>query len=84
MTQAEFELRRERLLQAHEDLIERRNEPLAESNGWFQRYRYPVLTAAHAPVFWRYDLDAATNPLLMERLASTPHSTWAPWSGTAT
>jgi len=68
MTQAEFELRRERLLQAHEDLIERRNEPLAESNGWFQRYRYPVLTAAHAPVFWRYDLDAATNPLLMERL----------------
>jgi len=27
-----------------------------------------VLTAAHTPLFWRYDLDPATNPLLMERL----------------
>ncbi len=68
MTQADFELRRERLLRAHEDLIQRPNEPLPESNGWFERYRYPVLTAAHTPLFWRYDLDPATNPLLMERL----------------
>jgi 4-O-beta-D-mannosyl-D-glucose phosphorylase len=34
----------------------------------FRRYRYPVLTAAHTPVFWRYDLDPTTNPLLLERL----------------
>jgi len=39
-----------------------------ESNGWFIRYRQPVLTAAHTPVAWRYDLNQATNPLLMERL----------------
>lgn len=68
MTQADFELRREQLLRVHEDLIQRPNEPLPYANGWFQRYRYPVLTAAHAPVFWRYDLDPATNPFLMERL----------------
>jgi 4-O-beta-D-mannosyl-D-glucose phosphorylase len=41
---------------------------LQESNGWFRRYRYPVLTAAHTPLFWRYDLDPATNPLFLERL----------------
>jgi len=68
MIQTEFEARRQQLLQAHEDLIGRPNEPVPESNGWFQRYRYPVLTAAHAPVFWRYDLDPATNPFLMERI----------------
>jgi 4-O-beta-D-mannosyl-D-glucose phosphorylase len=28
-----------------------------------------VLTAEHAPPFWRYDLDPSTNPLLLERLA---------------
>src|SRR5690606_22865070 len=28
----------------------------------------PILTAAHAPIEWRYDLNPATNPFLMERL----------------
>jgi 4-O-beta-D-mannosyl-D-glucose phosphorylase len=32
------------------------------------RFRYPVLTARHTPLFWRYDMDARTNPHLMERL----------------
>ena len=68
MAQADFEHRRAELLRAHEDLIRRPNAPVPESNGWFQRYRHPVLTGAHAPVFWRYDLDPASNPLLMERL----------------
>jgi hypothetical protein len=27
-----------------------------------------VLTAAHTPLFWRYDLNPLTNPYLMERL----------------
>ncbi len=59
---------RERLFAEHEALIQRPNQPLQESNGWFRRYRYPVLTAAHTPLFWRYDLAPATNPFLMERL----------------
>lgn len=56
------------LILDHEKLITRKNEPLPESNGVFQRYKYPVLTAAHTPVFWRYDLDPQTNPFLMERI----------------
>src|SRR5512142_688585 len=39
------------------------------SNGVFERYRYPVVTAAHTPLFWRYDLNPATNPYLLERIA---------------
>jgi 4-O-beta-D-mannosyl-D-glucose phosphorylase len=56
------------LMANHEALIARPNEKLPETNGIVQRYCHPVLTAAHAPVFWRYDLDRSTNPLLCERL----------------
>ena len=45
------------LVRDHEHLIHCPNEPVPQSSGWFQRYRYPVLTAAHAPLFWRYDFD---------------------------
>jgi 4-O-beta-D-mannosyl-D-glucose phosphorylase len=65
---ADFDRRLRALVEAHQALVSRRNEPLPETNGLVQRYRYPVLTAAHVPVFWRYDLDPATNPLLIERL----------------
>ncbi len=63
-----FSMTKTDLFRAHECLLVRRNEPCENTNGWFQRYRYPVLTAAHTPPFWRYDLDPATNPLFMERL----------------
>ncbi len=53
---------------AHESLIARPNEPEPLGNGVYTRYRYPVLTGAHAPLAWRYDLDPATNPFMMERL----------------
>ena len=56
------------LIGTHEKFITRKNEPLAESNGIYQRYKYPVLTGVHTPVFWRYDLNPDTNPFLMERL----------------
>ena len=56
------------LLKKHDEFIARKNEPLPESNGIYQRYKYPILTAAHAPVFWRYDLNPETNPHLMERI----------------
>jgi len=37
-------------------------------NGWYERFENPVLTAAHVPPSWRYDLDPKSNPLLLERL----------------
>ena len=58
---------RERFLRVrHEELLKRVNEPL-EDNGVYERYLFPVLTAAHTPLEWRYDFDPATNPYLMER-----------------
>ena len=37
------------------------------NNGLFNRYRHPVLTGAHAPLSWRFDLDERANPFLIER-----------------
>ena len=54
------------LVKDHEALIKRKNRAVYV-NGVYERYEYPVLTAAHAPLFWRYDLDESTNPYLMER-----------------
>ncbi|CAN5264740.1 4-O-beta-D-mannosyl-D-glucose phosphorylase [soil metagenome] len=62
-----FFKRIEHLEKQQEQLIKRVNKPLEESNGIYQRYRYPILTAQHAPLFWRYDLDPITNPFLIER-----------------
>jgi 4-O-beta-D-mannosyl-D-glucose phosphorylase len=56
------------LFDGYELLVSRKNQKLPAGNGIFDRYRDPVLTAAHAPVFWRYDLDPRTNPYLMERM----------------
>ena len=39
----------------------------AWDNGLYLRYRYPVVTAAHVPLAWRYDLSPASNPFLLER-----------------
>ncbi|MBN1302447.1 MAG: glycosidase [Melioribacteraceae bacterium] len=44
------------------------NSPVDNYNGIYTRYKNPVLTAAHAPVHWRFDLDYYTNPELQERL----------------
>ena len=62
-----FQDRLKALKQAYHKLITRKNEPLPLGNGIFDRYRYPVLTADHTPLFWRYDLNPITNPFLMER-----------------
>lgn len=64
-----FYNRLEKLEKAQAELIKRKNEkePLERSNGIVDRYVNPVLTAAHTPLFWRYDLNPETNPFLMQR-----------------
>lgn len=61
-----FDERKEWLQKEHEALITRKNEPI-EGNGVYERYKYPILTGEHAPLFWRYDFDRNANPYLMER-----------------
>ena len=62
-----FKIRLARLREEHEALITQHNHIAGTGNGIFDRYTYPVLTGAHAPLEWRYDLNPATNPHLMER-----------------
>ena len=54
------------LREDHEALLTRKNQALYV-NGVYERWENPILTAAHAPLEWRYDLNEETNPFLMER-----------------
>lgn len=55
------------LTEEFESLISRENEKILPGNGVFERYKYPILTADHPPLEWRYDFNPETNPYLMER-----------------
>jgi 4-O-beta-D-mannosyl-D-glucose phosphorylase len=68
MTASGFKARVRSLLRQHEKLVARRNVKVDDGNGIFDRYSYPVLTAAHTPPFWRYDFDQKSNPHLLERM----------------
>lgn len=52
----------------YELLIAMKNEKSDFYNGIFDRYKNPVLTRNHVPLFWKYDMNPATNPFFMERL----------------
>jgi len=69
MKNINFENRLYTLLSEHESLVTMPNEPVETAgNGVYQRYEHPVLTAAHTPLNWRYDLNSESNPYLMERI----------------
>ncbi len=60
--------RKSALERAQARLLARKNRPVPPGNGIFTRYRYPVLTADHAPLVWRFDFNPHANPFFMERL----------------
>jgi 4-O-beta-D-mannosyl-D-glucose phosphorylase len=67
MTRIEFFNRLENLEAQYEALLLAQNEVEGLGNGVFQRYKNPILTAAHTPLHWRYDMNPSTNPFFMER-----------------
>ncbi len=68
MQKAEFDQKVKELFREYHKHVGIKNEPLKSDNGIFHRYKYPILTRDHAPVFWKYDLDYHTNPHLIQRL----------------
>lgn len=56
------------LTSRYEALITRKNERLEDSEGIYDRYRYPILTDKHIPVYWKYDYDPERNPYCMQRI----------------
>jgi 4-O-beta-D-mannosyl-D-glucose phosphorylase len=63
----DFKTRLKSLHDKYQRLISRKNVEEESDNGMFCRYRYPVLTANHVPLTWRYDLNSSSNPYLLER-----------------
>lgn len=62
-----FEQRIAQLALHQEELIKVPNKMIEPGNGVFNRYKNAVLTAAHVPFNWKYDLNPLTNPNLIER-----------------
>lgn len=56
------------LREAHEALLSRPNVKCQMTNGIYQKYQYPILTAEHTPLEWRYDFNEQDNPYLMQRI----------------
>ncbi len=52
----------------YEFLISRANIRMSIGNGLFERYKFPVLTALHVPLHWKYDLNPETNPHFLIRM----------------
>ncbi len=68
MNRNEFDEKLGCLLGQHNELIARKNIRVEGGNGVYDRWADPILTAGHAPVFWRYDLNYESNPHLLERM----------------
>lgn len=63
-----FNTRFNEVSEEFEKLVTQKNSPEDHAgNGIFTRYKNPVVTAAHAPLEWRFDMDAERNPFFMER-----------------
>ena len=57
------------LRQHHEELLARENKPVEGfGNGIYEKYQFPILTADHTPLEWRYDFSEKDNPYLMQRI----------------
>lgn len=67
-TKEQWDAKLGELVKEQETLLNRPNPKTSFYNGVYDRYANPVLTAAHAPLIWRYDLSFEDNPNLQERL----------------
>lgn len=63
-----FADRRQALLDRHQQFLAQPNPPVDDDFGLWTRRERPILSAAHAPITWRYDLAEDTNPALLERM----------------
>lgn len=63
-----FKQKLSKLVSSYESFIGTKNSQAEYSNGIYQRWVNPVVTAKHTPVHWRYDFCENHNPRLMERI----------------
>ena len=79
----DFQERVKMLRAHHEELLARKNEPMEWGNGIYDKYKYPIITAEHVPLEWKYDFDEQDNPYLMQRIMmnATLNSGAIKWQG---
>ena len=67
----------------HESLLTRKNVAEEDGNGIYTRYKYPIVTAEHTPLEWRYDFNEQDNPYFMQRIMmnATLNSGAIKWNG---
>lgn len=64
----EFSEKQSRVIKFYERTLRRKNKKIPSKNGLpYDRYEFPVLTADHIPLSWRFDFDEKTNPFFLER-----------------
>ncbi|UOY09225.1 glycosidase [Muricauda sp. SCSIO 64092] len=68
MDKSKYQTIIEHLYANYNTLIQRRNVAIPHPSNLFTKYQYPIVTAAHTPLHWRYDLNPETNPLVLERI----------------
>lgn len=79
----DFRKKLEALKAHHEELLTRKNVAEEWGNGIYTRYKYPILTAEHTPLEWRYDFNEKDNPYLEQRIMmnATLNSGAIKWNG---
>ena len=63
-----FQEKVQALRQHHEALLQCKNQVMEGGNGIYEKYVYPILTAEHTPLEWKYDFNEQDNPFLMQRI----------------
>ena len=78
-----FEERVKALREHHEQLLSRPNIKKEWGNGIYDKYEFPILTAEHTPLEWKYDFSEKDNPYLMQRIMvnATLNSGAIKWNG---
>lgn len=78
-----FEEKVKALREHHEQLLSRPNIKKEWGNGIYDKYEFPILTAEHTPLEWKYDFSEKDNPYLMQRIMvnATLNSGAIKWNG---
>ncbi len=64
----DFQSRVNEVRKRHEELLNRKNVAVNAGNGIYEKYKYPIVTAEHTPLEWRYDFEEKDNPFFMQRI----------------
>ncbi|MCC5843994.1 MAG: glycosidase [Verrucomicrobia bacterium] len=64
----DYDQRLKELSESHRQAVETPNPGIWHPTNWYRKHPHPVVTPAHVPLQWRYDLNRDRNPLLIENL----------------